>query len=396
MPNRVWFALVGLGMAAAVSAQQFQVGSLPGSPDFVIPPQSPYTVFDMSVASSTSGYLTSATFAYSAFPCPAAVNIQILREEVVRFTLFTALGVDGRGPFDVTQRIQTVALVPPLKIQQGDWLGISSRTDCGHPLGTSGPGKITVANPIYPISALPEISGATLYLAASGTRAFFTEVSGTIPVVFTGDGAASSHFRTEALLHNPTSGPISGSLSFVPSRSPVQTPYIKPYSLAPFEVQSVDLPGFGSVDIRPAIFPGPAAFVRVFNDAGPSGTVGFAESELPPTDALASGDAGVLIGPLDPTNFRFNIGIRSLDIPAAVVITARKTDGTLLGSVGLSGVVGLQQMSFEEIFGRPLDPGVSVRIQVTSGSVIGYGVSADNRTNDSSLQLAKRISGSGM
>jgi hypothetical protein len=311
--------------------------------------------------------------------------------------VFYAGVIDDRGPFDVTQRIQTVSLVPPLKIQKGEWLGISS-TDCGRPLGTSGPGGIGVGNnPIIP--AGPIINGATLYLAASGTRAFFTEVSGTIPVVFTGDGAESSHFRTDALLHNPTPNAMTGSLTLVPSNSSLQAPYVKPYSLGPFEVQSVDLPGFGSIDIRPTASPGPFALARVFNDLGPAGTLGFSETDVPPTEALAPGDAGVLIGPADPSNFRFNIGLRPVDILATVVITARKADGTPVGSVTQSlspGVIGLQQMSFQEMFGAPLQPGVSVRIDVTSGNIIAYGVTADNRTNDSSFQVARRVLASGM
>jgi hypothetical protein len=58
----------------------------------------------------------------------------------------------------------------------------------------------------------------------------------------------------------------------------------------------VNLLGLGSVDIIPANGRGPIASVHVFNDLGLSGTLGFDESDVPPTEALRTGDVGVLLG----------------------------------------------------------------------------------------------------
>jgi hypothetical protein len=378
------FFLVGLAIAAGSAGQPLQVGNLPAAPNIPLPANAT----DLFAGATASGVLTSASFAFSRFPCPAAVKIQFLRGVSPNVPHLFA----ERGPFDVTQAIQTVSLSPPVAVKAGDSLGIVTLTSCGTALGQAGEGLIWTGAADTLITDPFVIRGVTLSLAATGTRTAFDGVSGVLPVVFTGDGAANSHFRTEAQIHNFADVPISGELLF-PNVGPRQVNgYARDYSLAPHEVQSVTLPGFGSVDVVPTTGSGPAVLVRVFNDLGTEGTVGFTELDLPPADALATGARGVVQAPADPVNFRLNIGFRSI-VPATISITARRSDGTVSASTSVS-VGRFLQLSAEQILGMPLEPGMTFTVEVTSGSAFVYGVIADNRTNDTSFQLARPIGSS--
>jgi hypothetical protein len=55
----------------------------------------------------------------------------------------------------------------------------------------------------------------------------------------------------------------------------------------------------------------------------------------------------------------------------------------------------LRQIPFRDLLGIPLEPDMVVTFQVISGSAFVYGVTGDNRSNDSSFQLARRLPGSG-
>ena len=146
--------------------------------------------------------------------------------------------------------------------------------------------------------------------------------------------------------------------------------------------------------IVPTVGPGPVAIVRIFSDTGAEETAGFTEPDVPPSAALAVGERAVLLGPADPTNFRFNIGFLSLGFATAtqMTVTARSSDGTLLKSVSV-GVGVLHQESAASFFRMDLEPNMSFTVEVMSGALIAYGVTADNRTNDMSFQLARRIGG---
>jgi hypothetical protein len=95
------------------------------------------TVTDFSALAQQTGYLTAATFRWSSAPCPAAVKIKIAYQ-IQGFppfsSVFRFLFLDERGPFGVLAPLQTVALVPPIKIGPGAHIGISSLTTCGGPV----------------------------------------------------------------------------------------------------------------------------------------------------------------------------------------------------------------------------------------------------------------------
>lgn len=112
------------------------IGSL-GSPSGFYSVPSPMTVIDRAFPTTRDGSLTSATFQWSAFPCRAAVKIKTFYE--IGFIYTYGVYLDGeRGPFDVVQSTQTVALAPPLPVRKGEYIAVTSLTECGGPVRIPG------------------------------------------------------------------------------------------------------------------------------------------------------------------------------------------------------------------------------------------------------------------
>jgi hypothetical protein len=93
---------------------------------------------------TASGTVTTATFGWSATGCPAAVRIEFFRPFPQDSGPLGFHFLASRGPFDVTNPVrqgaayeppvtQTVALVPPVAVQQGDVIAITNLTSCGGP-----------------------------------------------------------------------------------------------------------------------------------------------------------------------------------------------------------------------------------------------------------------------
>jgi hypothetical protein len=160
----------------------------------------------------------------------------------------------------------------------------------------------------------------------------------------------------------------------------------------------MNLTGLGSLDVVPdSGLPLPLGLIRVFNDAGASGTTGLTEEPVLPGDALGPGQRGTLISPTDPLLFRFNIGIRTLAAGATLTITVRTAAGQVRKAFTRSYPPNYivqttaGQFSLPEESSPSLDSDESVAVEVTAGYAIIYGATVDNRTNDPSLQLAKRV-----
>jgi hypothetical protein len=98
------------------------------------------------------------------------------------------------------------------------------------------------------------------------------------------------------------------------------------------------------------------------------------------------------VTPADPSNFRLNVGVRTLALGASVVVTLTSTSGTQLTSINRSYPADYFEQVSAAAFLNGLTPGANQTISITvnSGSLIVYGATADNRTNDSSLQLGNR------
>jgi virginiamycin B lyase len=220
-----------------------------------------------------------------------------------------------------------------------------------------------------------------------------------LPVVGSTPGANGTFFRTSVQLHNAGSAPIAGRIVFHPSGSS-GTPSDPSlfYSLAPGQTQTyadllpaMGLSGVGSADIEVTSGSAPVAMVRVFNDAGPSGTTGFTEELMRQEDTLGAERSGVLLIPSDLAAFRFNIGVRTLDADASMTFTVREASGAIVATVPRSfpAIYHIQQGASELLEGSILPAGGSVTVAVESGNAILYGATVDNTTGDPSLQIAR-------
>ena len=151
--------------------------------------------------------------------------------------------------------------------------------------------------------------------------------------------------------------------------------------------------GVGTLDLLATTGPAPLTVVRIYNDAGAAGTTGFNEDQIRTEDALSAGQRAVLVAPIDPAKFRFNIGVRTLASGASITVTVRNASGEVTRTVTKSyPAVFFQQGSAADFLGAALGANDSIQISVNSGSLIVYGATADNITQDPSLQLAKRVS----
>jgi Tol biopolymer transport system component len=222
-----------------------------------------------------------------------------------------------------------------------------------------------------------------------------------LPVVGSTPGVGGSFFRTSVQLHNPTGSVISGRILFHPSGlSGSGSDPAMPYTLSPGQTQSIAdlLPtmgrsGLGSADIETTAGSIPAVTVRVLNDAGAAGTTGFTEELMRTDEALRVGSSGVLLLPADPTRFRFNVGVRTLEAGASATLTLRDASGAVVASVprGLPATYHEQQSAAALLGVTTLPAGGSISISVASGAAIFYGATVDNTTGDPSLQIARSI-----
>jgi hypothetical protein len=227
-------------------------------------------------------------------------------------------------------------------------------------------------------------------------------LSSVIPVVGSVAGNFGSFFRTSVQLYNPKSVTVSGRIVFHPqSVSGTDSDPSLAYSIAPRKTLAfADLlpamgvaAGLGSADVVGDIgSPLPLVLARVFNDAGAGGTTGLTEEGSAIADALQPGDIGALFVPMDPTKFRLNIGVRTLDQNATLSITVTDKDGNIVAMTSKSyGPTFFQQVSSAAFLdGYAIAGGETISISMTSGKAFIYGTTTDNVTNDPSIQFARR------
>jgi len=136
----------------------------------------------------------------------------------------------------------------------------------------------------------------------------------------------------------------------------------------------------------------PVASVRVFNDAGNAGTTGFTEDVPKPSEALSAGARGALVTPFDTALFRQNVGVRTLAGGADILVTVRNSAGAVLATVARSYPANFfQQTDAATFLGMPIGANQTLTIDVLSGSLFIYGTTADNRTNDPAMTVAKNV-----
>jgi hypothetical protein len=242
--------------------------------------------------------------------------------------------------------------------------------------------------------------------AAGGPAALIADASSApkiIPSVASTPGSHGSFYKTGVELYNATVSPESGHFVFHPAGTPGSPgdPSLA-YSVPPGRVQNIpDLlaamgrSGIGSADVIPDFGPAPVSVVRVFNDAGASGTTGLTETLFEDSEALAAGEATVLLAPWDLVNFRFNVGVRTLSSGAAISVTVRDSNGNAVTTVSKTyPATYFEQRELSDFLGVPtgsLSGGPSLTIDVTAGRLIIYGATADNITQDPSGQFPPKL-----
>jgi hypothetical protein len=221
MPSRsnrllgiVLFALLGV-CSRFVSAQTLLVGAS-GVYDGNLNPSGVVTAVEYSGA-NFDGEATTAIFGWSTSPCPAAVKIKFFRPVSVFGTLIQFDFLAERGPFDVTQPVQTtdsflppvtqtVTLNPPVSLHAGDVMAITNLTSCGGP---------TLAHAVLTLPPLPTALPPALVVPGDVTstiprgsipfsEAVFVFASGPSPVL----PLLSNRFRVTLRATNPRNGAI--------------------------------------------------------------------------------------------------------------------------------------------------------------------------------------------
>ncbi|HET9793192.1 MAG TPA: putative Ig domain-containing protein [Thermoanaerobaculia bacterium] len=296
------------------------------------------------------------------------------------------------------------------------------------PLGASGgasPYTFTLASGSLPpgiqlddsgeLHGTPTATGAFSFTVTAtdashctGTQAYSISVSPdspagesiVIPAVGSLAGALGSHFKTQVQLTNPGTSTIAGEIVYHAGNASAGSgdPTI-PYTLGSWQTVNFDdvltamgLTGLGSADVVPTSGPAPVATVRIFNDDGANGTAGFTEPVFRARDFLSAGDTAVIVLPADPTNFRFNLGVRTLGEGASVTFTIWDESGALLNTVSQQYLPSFfAQTKATGFLGvSSLPPNGSIGITVTHGNAIFFGSTVDNRgSQDTSTQFTR-------
>ncbi|HYR28512.1 MAG TPA: hypothetical protein VEU30_08605 [Thermoanaerobaculia bacterium] len=310
---------------------------------------------------------------------------------------------NGTGPGIIVDNNVLSFSFPAIAVKRGDVLAVTQmKSGCGGVGFAAGrPDDI-----LYSTSA--DFNGGTLSasntIARTGFRlnaAAHTGVlrhAGVVPVVGSAAGAFGSFFRTEIAFANPTPFGFGVMLVFHPAGRSAEPgdPKILVH-LGGGEsrtytdiVADMGQTGLGSVDVLTTGFT-PVMTTRVYNDAGSAGTSGFTEEVVTSDEAIKSGAYADFTIPADLTNYRVNMGIRTLGQSTTFVVTAYDAAGALVGNTTARTVPAnyFEQITLSAFLAGVTPPaGGYARIHVTSGGpAVFYSATTDNRTNDGSLKM---------
>ena len=144
------------------------------------------------------GQVTRATFGWSNSPCPAAVKIKFFRPITPGNPISAFSFLTERGPFDVTQPLQTpsattppvtqtVPLDPPVDLQPGDIIAITNLTQCGGPTFNAqlpGPAPSVLPPTVSASFPVPGDVAATVQVPATVRPGVFVYALGNVPGLF--------------------------------------------------------------------------------------------------------------------------------------------------------------------------------------------------------------------
>lgn len=403
--------LMLLILASTPLFAQTTAGDLIWQPGGAVP-SGPLTYIDFTRPVTMDGTVTEVTFGWiSNAPCSEQVKFRFFRpgaagplgvlELVGTAGPFTSANPAEPGVFPDNSVIRLS--FPAIAVKRGDVLAVTQmKPGCGgYGVATGRPEDI-----LYETSA--DFNGGALSAsntvvrtgfrvnAAAHTSAF--RQVGVIPAVGSTPGAFGSFFRTEMTITNPSPSGMGVALVYHPAgRSAEPGDPRKVLFLVGNETQTftdivatLGQTGLGSFDVQTTGFT-PVITTRIYNDAGPAGTSGFTEEVVTSYEAVKSGAYADFPIPADLTNYRLNVGIRTLGQSTTFLVTVYDASGTLVGNTTARTVPAdyFEQNPLSTFLdGVTPPPGGLARIQVTSGgSAVFYSATTDNRTNDGSLKM---------
>jgi hypothetical protein len=302
--------------------------------------------------------------------------------------------------------LMVIPISPPMNLQAHDVIGVTEfgNAICGGVGITDTGSGLNTATFVGDVRADTSLGQASTLLKSrmsiQGIGGGSEVRTGIVPVVLSTAGLNGSFYRTGLQVTNPGLNRISGRLVFHPQgKSGSGSDPSLSFALAPGEtraypdvVAAIGQSGSGSLDVYSTSSPPPLIVSRVFNEAGAAGTSGFTESTVAPEDALQAFDSARLTAPADPVNFRMNLGIRTLSAATSLTVTLHSSSGAPLMSVTRGfPAEDSEQVSAAALLGiASIGANQTISLEVNSGSAIVYAATADNRTNDPSVQLGNR------
>jgi hypothetical protein len=403
--------LMLLTLASMPLAAQTTAGELIWQPGAAVQ-SGPLTYIDFTRPVTMDGTITDVTLRWiSTAPCSEQVKLRFFRpgsggplgalELVGAAGPFTSANLAPPGVFPDNNVIRfTFAAIA---VKRGDLLAVTQmKPGCGGVGVSTGRAEDLV----YETSV--DFNGGALSASnttvRSGVRLNAAAHSGSlrqvgvIPAAASAPGLFGSFFRTEVTITNPSPFGMGVVLVFHPAGRSAEpgdpsknTLLIGNESRTYTDIAAtLGQTGLGSIDVLTNGFR-PVITTRVYNDAGSAGTSGFTEDLVTSYDAIRSGAYADFTIPADLTNYRVNIGVRTLGEATTFLVTVYDATGTPVGSTAERTLPAnyFEQITLNAFLGGVTPPaGGFARIQVTSGgSAVFYTSTNDNRTNDGSLKM---------
>ena len=403
--------LILLTLAATPLAAQTTAGDLIWQPGGTVA-SGPLTYIDFDRPVTMDGTVAEVTFRWvSNAPCGEQIKIRFFRpgaggplgalELVGTAGPFTSANPAAPGVFPDNNVIRLS--FPAIAVKRGDVLAVTQmKPDCGGVGVVSGRADDIVYETTADfnggaLSASNTIARTGFRLNATAHTSAFRHV-GVIPVAGSAAGAFGSFFRTEVTITNPSPFGLGVQLVFHPAgRSaepgdPSRNVLLVGNESRTFTdfVATMGQTGLGSFDVLTTGFT-PVITTRIYNDAGTAGTSGFTEEVVTSYEAIRSGAYADFTIPSDLTNYRVNMGIRTLGESTTFLVTVHDATGALVGSTTARTVPAnyFEQIPLSAFLAGVTPPaGGLARIQITSGGpAVFYAATTDNRTNDGSLKM---------
>jgi hypothetical protein len=363
----------------------------------------PVSYINLTEYAPAAGTLNKASVDWSV-ACSNAFKIVFLRTGFSTNSAFTVVAT--RGPFNAIAGRNDVTLTPPVSVLIGDLIGIVQL----QPYNTCGSVRtmIYAGGAGYTLITVSDVSTA----GAIGPSSNFGPGYRVSAVAYNSDpllvrilpaaGAlqgAGAFFRTGVQIYNPSGTAIAGKFVFHPQLQSASAgdPSLA-FTLSSGQVQSypdiittMGTSGLGSLDVLTNGGAAPIVTARVFSDGGVAGTSGFSEEGVLPVDAIDAFRRGLLFTPDDVTNFRMNIGVRTLDAGATISATLLNASGAAISSRTKAYPANYFEQVSALTFTNASTLPAGGRIQIGlsfGGSAFIYSSIIDNRTSDSTFRMA--------